>query len=356
MNAAAVAATDHGGSDLFDLFCQHNDALGGQPAWRRDRRAAGRAFLDDHPDLDAWMARPVDARLVELDRRPGAWIVVSLAIAAGVVRADSEFLFAKNFGHSMPRWITVLFPGDVDRLRQAAVLLGAASPEVAVREVLPLAVAFTGRRPSALSVEDLDELQRTIDASPRLTEPMRRARRSQLFRLRRLLFEAGMVELPAQPRREGGPATRQARLAAVAAPEIRRTLGAYLDVRAAVLRPKTIDKLTSALAIFGEFLGDHDPNLARIADLERRHIEAFLAWTATRNHRGSHDHSRQVGPHVHAHAALAVRGFLDDIWAWGWADTPGQRLMFETDIPPPTRLPPTRAATRHRRRGHGSRR
>ena len=116
-----------------------------------------------------------------------------------------------------PTWVTVLFTDDVDRLRQAAVMLGAASPDVAVREVLPLAVAFTGRRPSALSVEDLDELQQTINASPRLTGPMRRSRRSQLFRLRRLLFEAGMVELPAQHRREGGPATREARLAAAAA-------------------------------------------------------------------------------------------------------------------------------------------
>jgi hypothetical protein len=176
-----------------------------------------------------------------------------------------------------PGWVTVLFPNDVDRLRHAAELLGAASPDVAVREVLPLAVAFTGRRPSELNVEDLDDLQPRIDASPQLTEPMRRGRRSQLFRLRHLLFEAGMVEVPAQQRREGGPDTRQARLAAVTAPEIRRTLGAHLDLRATVLRPKTIDKLTSALAIFGEFICGHDPNLACIADLERRHIEAFLA-------------------------------------------------------------------------------
>ena len=63
-----------------------------------------------------------------------------------------------------------------------------------------------------------------------------------------------MIDLPAHHRREGGPATRQARLAPIPAPEIRRTLLAYLEVRATVLRPKTIDKLTSALAIFGEFV------------------------------------------------------------------------------------------------------
>ena len=156
---------------------------------------------------------------------------------------------------------------------------------------------------------------------------------------------------PPQHRREGGPPPAKPASPPVAAPEIRRTLGAYLDVRAAVLRPKTIDKLTSALAIFGEFICDHDPELARIADLERRHIEAFLAWTATRSRRGSHDRTRPVGPFVHAHAAIAVRGFLDDITAWGWADAPGPAADVRQPTSPATRLAAPRPATRHRRRG-----
>lgn len=344
MSTAAVTRTlpDAG---LFAAFAEHNGYLGGEPAYQYQRLAAARAFLDDHPDLDAWMAAPVDARLVELGRRSFSWQLVSFAIVSGRCRADADFLFAKNFGHSVARWVTGLFPNDVNRLRQAADRLGAKSPEAAVREVLPLAVAFTGRPPSSLTVDDLDALCAAIDTTPRLTEAMRRGHRGHLFRLRRLLFEADMVDLPAQHRREGGPATRQARLAAIPAPEIRRTLLAYLDVRATALRPKTIDKLTSALAIFGEFICSQDPELRAIAGLERRHIEAFLAWTSTRAGRGSHYATRQVGPHVHAHAAFTLRGFLDDIWAWGWADAPHRRLMFETDIPRqpdslPRALPP----------------
>jgi integrase len=341
MNAAAPSTA----LDLLAAFTDHSDLLGGGPGYRRQRLAAARAFLDAHPDLDVWMARPVDARLVELRRCPLAWQLVSFAVVSGWCRADAEFMFAKNFGHSVARWIAGLFPADVKRLRDAAERLRAATPEVAVRDALALAVAFMGRPPSSLTVEDLDALGAAIDTTPRLTEPMRRGRRSQLFRLRRLLFEAGMVDLPAQHRREGGPATRYARLAAVAAPEIRRTLLAYLDVRATVLRPKTIEKLTSALAIFGEFICDHDPELRSVAGLKRHHIEAFLAWTSTRASRGSHDRTRTVGPHVHAHAAITVRALLDDIAAWGWADAPRQRLMFDTDIPRqpeslPRALPP----------------
>ncbi len=343
---AVVARVDAGADELLALFeARHEGALGGQPAWRRQRLDAAHRFVERHPDLDEWMRRPVEHRLVDLARHPAAWPVVSLAIVAGLVRADAEFLFAKNFGHSPMRWINALFDDDVTRLTHAAEVLGANDPAKTVRDAVQLAVCFAGRPPSRITIEDLDGLQQAIDRSPRLGEPMRRGRRRNLFCLRRLLFEAGMVETPAQHRREGGPATRTARLAAVPAAEMRRTLLAYLDVRAAVLRPKTMDKLTSALAIFGEFVCEHDRQLSCIADLERRHIEAFLTWTATRRHRGSHDHRRQVGPHVHAHAALAVRGFLDDIWAWGWADTPPRRLIFETDIPRqpdslPRALPP----------------
>lgn len=126
------------------------------------------------------MATPVDSRLVELHRCPLAWPLVAFAIVSGRCRADAEFLFAKNFGHSVARWIAGLFPADIDRLCDAAARFSAASPEVTVRQVLPLAVAFAGRPPSSLSVEDLDALRKAIDMTPRLTEAMRHGRRSDL--------------------------------------------------------------------------------------------------------------------------------------------------------------------------------
>lgn len=123
------------------------------------------------------MVRPVEARLVELRRHELAWPFVAYAIVTGTVRADADLLFTKNFGHSVFRWINVLFPDDIARLEDAAARLGAATPRVAVRGAVQLAVAFAGRAPATLTIEDLDQLVAEIDTSPRLSEPMRRGRR-----------------------------------------------------------------------------------------------------------------------------------------------------------------------------------
>lgn len=333
---------------LLETYIDHQHLLGGAPSWQRDRIAAAREFLRAHPDLDVWMAQPLDVRLVELQRRrSGTWPFLGFAILTGVCRADPALLFAKSFGHSMARWTAGLFPGDVARLAEAAVRLGVPDKTATglLHQALPLAVAFTGRAPSQLTVEDLDGLDIAVSSTQRMTAAMRRRWSSHVFGLRQLLFEAQIIDAPAVRRRGDGQATRAARLAVVGAPEIRRTLLAYIDARAAVLRPNTIDKLTSALAIFGEFLTDTFPDLATTADLERHHVEAFMTWTSTRTGRGSHDHTRRVGASTIAHAVITLRAFLDDIAAWGWAQSPPRRLVFATDIPRqpdllPRALPP----------------
>ena len=186
---------------------------------------------------------------------------------------------------------------------------------------------------------DLDRCVTAVRNSTAGTPAIRRSRAAKLFGVRKLLFEAGLVDCPPAHRRMGGPRTRQGRLAIIAAPEIRDTLLAYLDARAAALRPKTIEKLTSALGVFGEFLTNNFPDIVSIDKLDRRHIESFLSWTSTRSCRNYHG-DRPVGPFVAAHAAIVLRGFLDDITEWGWPQAPTRRLVFTSDIPKqPSMLP-----------------
>ncbi|MDP8960382.1 MAG: tyrosine-type recombinase/integrase [Actinomycetota bacterium] len=331
--SVVVAVGTAGG--LLDAYAQSQHLLGGSPSYQRDRLTAARRFLEAHPDLKVWMARPLEARLIELRRRRLSWPLVVFALLTGRCQADADFLFAKNFGHTMARLTAGLFAEDWQRLTRAAERLemSTGSARRALREQLPLIVAFTGRAPASLTVADLDALAEAIETSQALDQSGRRHRRAGLFALRRVLFEAGVVDEPAVHRREGGPATPQGRLAAVTAPEIRWTILAYLDARAAVLRPKSIEKLTSALAIFGEFLSERFPQVTSLADLDRHHVEAFMTWTATRTGRGSQKHVRRVGASTIAHAVITLRAFLDDIAAWGWAQAPPRRLVFTTDIP-----------------------
>ena len=325
---------------VLDAFASAQHLLGGSAAYQRVRlRAAGR-FVGQHRDLDVWMTRPIGQRLADVSSSSEMWPFVTFALISTRVCADAEFLLTKGFGHSMRRWVTGLYPHETQLMHQAAgrINISEFQANAFIAEGLAFAVAFCGKPPARLTETDIDDCVRAVRTSDAGTPAIRHSRGSKLFGVRKLLFEAGLVDCPPAQRRQGGPATRQGRLAAVTAPEIRATILNYLDARSAVLRPKTIDKLTSALAVFGEFLTDTFPELNSIDELERRHIEAFLTWTSTRSCRGNHG-DRTVGPFVTAHAAISVRAFLDDITEWGWP-APARRLAFASDIPKqPTLLP-----------------
>ena len=68
MNATITNMVPSTSVGLLEDFVELADQLGGQPAYRRERQAAASAFLTRNPSLQEWMSRPVDARLVELDR------------------------------------------------------------------------------------------------------------------------------------------------------------------------------------------------------------------------------------------------------------------------------------------------
>lgn len=325
---------------LIDAYVAAQPLLVGSSDYQRVRVRAAERFLAAHRDLDVWMSRTVEQRLDDIAQVPDAWPLITFALVSARLQTDAEFLLRKGFGHTMRRWVCGLYPHETRLLREAAPRIGitATQADTFISEALAFVVAFTGKTPSGLTDNDLDRCVHAVKTSA-VTEPMRRSRAGKIFGLRKLLFEAGLADCPPARRRVGGPLTRQQRLATTAAAEIRGTFLDYLDARSAVLRPKTISKLTSALAIFGEFLSDRFPEITTIAGIERRHIQAFLTWTATRECRNYY-RGRTVGPFVGAHAAIVLRGFFDDITEWGWPQAPPRRLMFTSDIPKqPTMVP-----------------
>ena len=77
---------------------------------------------------------------------------------------------------------------------------------------------------------------------------------------------------------------------------IRETLLRYVTVRAAVLRPKSVESLINDLLPFAEFLTTHHPDVTCLRALDRSHIEEFLVWNRTRTWRGQAPPPAPVAP------------------------------------------------------------
>ena len=333
-------------TELLDDYLCHCDDLGLKDEALRARRVGAERFLGRHPDLEVWWRRPMDARLTDLSRIPMAWPLVGWSLLTGRCQADIDFLVRKKFGHSLARAVEVLYADDIASLRAASTRLGMTEvwTEAIIHSALPLVLAFFGRSPATLDGADLDLIEDGVRDTPMFTVAMRRSRRGHLHGLRRLLYEAGILDHPARIQHGEGPTSRERRLKVVGAAEIRRTILRYLELRSGVLRPATIEKLLSSLAIFGEFLTDRYPELTSLAHLERSQIEAYFTWSAARTWRGRFE-GRPVGPWPVTEAVITLRSFLEDIGAWGWAEAPPRRLVFSTDTPKlpsllPRALPP----------------
>jgi len=329
--ARQATPADHPLIDSYASFCQ---ALGLSDRALRDRLRLARRFLEVHPDLTAWMARSLDGRRVDL-ARIRAWPLVTYAILTGRVPVDLDLLVAKDLG-GFGRAAERLWPEDFTAARVTAARLGWAPnwTDAVLRECLALVIAFTGHPMRALTEADLDGFTTALEGCTAATRWSRRAYRSRLHSLRQLLFELGVLD---QPPRWGRPGASIAeRLQVVAAPELRRVMLRYVEVRAATLRPATVSSLTDALILLGEFLGVHHPQVVSLRQLERHHVEAFLAWNRTRPWRGRVARPKPVAASVVHATVLAVRNFFDDLTVWGWAERPARQLVFPGDVP---RLP-----------------
>jgi integrase len=344
--SAAVArvafAADH---PLMVGYVQHCRGLTVSDRALRDRLRLARRFLEVHPNLDVWMARPLPARLTDL-RRIRAWPLLCYAILSRRVAVDLDLLVAKDlggFGATAER----LFPADYEAARSAAGRLGWTPgwTNAVLRESLAVVCAWRGRTMTELTAADIAAFDDAVAASTVATVWTRRAYRARLHSLQQLLFELRVLDAP--PQRRGRAGSVAERLHAVPAPEIRRAMLRYLDTRAAVLRPTTISSLCDSLIVFGEFLGAAHPEITSVRQLERGHIEAFLRHNATRPWRGRLARSQPVAASVVHATVLAVRNFLDDITLWGWAERPCRQLLFAADVPRLERALPRALAPDH---------
>ncbi len=334
MTAAVARWATENDHPLIDAYARFCHDLGVTDRALRDRLRLARAFLGRHPDLEAWMARPTRTRLADL-QRVKAWSLVSWAALTGRVRVDLDLLAAKDLG-GMSSTVRQLWPAEFDRLWATAARLGWSYywSRSVIDQFVPAVVAWSSTPIHQLDVTELEAFEAALADVTSASATTRKQWHGRLFGLRQLLFERGQLSEP--PKRGPTGATIEERLAVVPATAIREAMARYVRARAAVLSRSSVEGLINDLLPLGLFLGEHHPQLTRLAQLERHHIEQFLAWNRTRGWRGRVARERQVSASVVHSTVLTIRNFLDDITLWGWADRPERRLVFASDVP---RLP-----------------
>jgi len=300
----------------------------------RDRTRIAREFLSRNPNLPAWMALPAAQRAAEL-RSSQAWPLVCYAIGTDRIRLDVELAAVKQLT-GLGRAVEARDPAGFASMRDAGNRLGWTSSwvETVLGECLAVLLAWRGGLVVDLDAEVIGEFDAALSASS-IPPSSRRAYRARLASLRQLLYETRVVDTA--PRRRGWARDLEQRFTDVAMAEpIRETLLRYVRVRAAVLRPKSVESLINDLLPFAEYLIAHHPRLTSLRELDRACIEGYLAWNRTRGWRGRRAAAgagRAVSGAVAQSAVLSLRSLLDDITAWGWQQAPPRRLVFAADVP-----------------------
>jgi integrase len=336
-----------GDDGLLAGYLEHVKALELRDRALRDRVRIAADFLGRHPDLQAWMCAPAAERIIELNRT-GAWPLLCYAIGTGRLRLDLELAGAKQLT-GLACIVEARDPRAFTAARAAGLALGwkPSWVETVLGECLAVLLAWHGGMVTDLSSQVIDTFDAELAACMTIPPSSRRAYRNRIAGMRQLLFETRVIDTP--PRRRPSARSLEQRLADVEmAPEIRRPLLRYVQTRAAVLRPKSVESLVDDLLPFAEYLTARHPGITCLRQLDRGQIEGYLAWNRTRPWRGQRaaaGQDRVISASVAQSAVLSLRNMLDDIAVWGWADAPSRRLVFAADVPKldqplPRALPP----------------
>jgi integrase/recombinase XerD len=131
---------------------------------------------------------------------------------------------------------------------------------------------------------------------------------------------------PASPRES------QWAVIAADAPVLAATMLRYLDQIAVSLRPATVTSAEVMLRRFAGWLVSNHPDVVGLADVERRHIEAFKRFLPTL--------PGKTGRPPLSDATIrmtlgTLRTFFERVSEWGYPDAPTRVLIFNGDLPTP---------------------
>jgi len=329
---AAVALEGAGAPDLLVDYARFVAGLAIGPDAKRHRRNAAAALLDAHPDPMAWMRRLTPARLADLDRTR-AWSFVTWCFVEGVLTPDLDLLLAKTPGDLYAEW-GQRHPGDVERIIEVAQRFGWSDnwTRDVSRGGLAVVCLWAGKDLDELTDADFDAFTTAVDTAPSAGRDARSHNHARAFSLHQACYELRICSRTPRKNRPAAATTAEA-LRAIPQPDIRRTALRYLNIVATTLQASTVTMRADSLIVFSEYLAAHHPDVRRLEQLERAHIEGFLVWNHGRPWRGHLARNKPVVASVSKRAVVDVRCFFEDLAVWGWAERPARPLVFASDVP-----------------------
>jgi integrase len=118
-------------------------------------------------------------------------------------------------------------------------------------------------------------------------------------------------------------------------PDIAATVHRYLRQLAISLRPESTYQEKTRLFRFFSWLAHNNPEVTRIDQIQRCHIEAFkeyLRW-ATPKHKSNRLPGDVLSPASRYHITSALYYFFNRITEWQWPESPKRVLVFTRDYP-----------------------
>jgi site-specific recombinase XerD len=116
------------------------------------------------------------------------------------------------------------------------------------------------------------------------------------------------------------------------APVLAATTLRYLDQLALSLRPASVTRAETMLRLFAGYLTINHPEISGLADVERRHIEAFKRYLPTRPGKNGRPPLSEMTIRM---TLGTLRTFFERVSEWDYPDAPTRVLIFNGDLPTP---------------------
>ena len=243
-------------------------------------------------------------------------------------------------------------PEDVARVAGCAATLGWSANwtrQVSVTGLAVVAQHAGGKILQDLTDDDITACTDAITAAPSLTATLRGHNTARVFGLHHACYQLRICHTPPRIARRPAATLEQTLTVGVPQPEIRQVALRYLALVATTLRPNTLALRADSLIVVAEYLAAADPQVRRLPQLTRAHLEGFLAYNHRRPWRGRVARDRPVAASVSKRTVVDLRAFFDDLAVWGWAERPPARLLHPGDIPRLDRPLPRALAPDHDR-------